>query len=124
MPDPQDPATFERSKLDWSELTKPGHAEILDLYQRLIGLRRSRPELSDPRLDQVEVRLGDRSAVIRRGPGSGRYCLVVVNFAPVPQTVGLPAAPDTVLLATEPDVVLRCDRVELPPESAVVLAWR
>jgi len=124
VPDPQDPATFERSKLDWSELTKPGHAEILDLYQRLIELRRGRPELSDPRLDQVEVWLGDRSVVIRRGPGSGRYCLVAANFAPVPQTVGLPAAPDTVLLATEPDVVLRGDRVDLPPESAVVLAWR
>ena len=26
VPDPQDPATFERSKLDWAELDKPGHA--------------------------------------------------------------------------------------------------
>ena len=33
VPDPQDPATFERSKLDWSERGKPGHAEILDLLQ-------------------------------------------------------------------------------------------
>ena len=124
VPDPQDPATFARSKLDWSELAKPGHAEILDLYKQLIALRRSRPELSDPRLDHVEVRHGDRYVVIRRGPGSGRHCAVVANLAPVPQTVSLRAAASTVLLATEPGVVLQRDRVELPPESAVVVAWR
>ena len=33
VPDPQDPATFERSKLDWSELEQPRHAELLDLHQ-------------------------------------------------------------------------------------------
>ena len=26
VPDPQDPATFERSKLRWDELSEPGHA--------------------------------------------------------------------------------------------------
>ena len=50
MPDPQDPATFERSKLDWAELGKPGHAEMLDFYQRLIALREP-ADLSDPWLN-------------------------------------------------------------------------
>jgi maltooligosyltrehalose trehalohydrolase len=124
VPDPQDPATFARSKLDWSELTKPGHAEILDLYKRLIAVRRSRAELSDPRLDQVEVWHGDRYVVIRRGSGSGRQCVVAANLAPVPQTIGLRVVPSRVLLATEPGVVLQGDRVELPAESAVVVACR
>jgi maltooligosyltrehalose trehalohydrolase len=119
VPDPQDPATFERSKLDWSELDKPGHAEILDLYRRLIALRRSRSDLSDPRLDQVQVWHGDQSVVMRRG-----HCAVAVNLAGVAQTVSLPAVPGKVLLATEPGVVLQRDRVELPAESAVVVAWR
>jgi maltooligosyltrehalose trehalohydrolase len=119
VPDPQDPATFERSKLDWSEVTKPGHAEILDLYKRLIAVRRGRPELSDPRLDRVEVRHGDRYVVMRRG-----RCTVAVNLAPAPQTVSLGAVPGKVLVATEPGVVLQRDRVELPPESAVVVAVR
>ncbi|HEU4348575.1 MAG TPA: malto-oligosyltrehalose trehalohydrolase [Actinoplanes sp.] len=119
VPDPQDPATFARSKLDWSELTKPGHAEILETYKRLIALRRRRPELSDPRLDQVEVWHGDRYVVIRRG-----HTAVAANLAQVPQTVSLRAEPSRVLLATEPGVVLHRDRVELPAESAVVVAWR
>jgi maltooligosyltrehalose trehalohydrolase len=119
VPDPQDRATFERSKLDWSELTKPGHAEILDLYRSLIALRRSHADLTDPRLDRVEVRHGDRYVVIRRG-----RCAVAVNLAPAAQTVHLPRVPSRVLLATEPGVVLQGDRVELPAESAVVVAWR
>nr|BFE69471.1 malto-oligosyltrehalose trehalohydrolase [Actinoplanes digitatis] len=117
VPDPQDPATLLRSKLDWSEREKPGHAEILDLYRRLIALRRSRADLSDPRLDRVEVRHGDRYVVIRRGD-----CAVAANLAGVPRTVSLPAAPRGVLLATGPGVVLQRDRVDLPPETAAVIA--
>ncbi|GAA2649719.1 malto-oligosyltrehalose trehalohydrolase [Paractinoplanes durhamensis] len=119
VPDPQDPATFERSKLDWDELGKPGHTEILDLYRRLIALRRSRAELSDPWLSKVEVWHGDQYIVIKRG-----NCVVAANLAPVAQTVSVRAVPTKVLLATEPGVVLQRDRVELPPESAVVLAAR
>ena len=119
VPDPQDPATFARSKLDWSELGKPGHAEILETYKRLIALRRERPELSDPRLDRVEVSHGDQFVVIRRGRTT-----VAANLAPVAQTVSLGAMPSRVLLATEPGVVLQRDRVELPPEAAVVVASR
>jgi maltooligosyltrehalose trehalohydrolase len=119
VPDPQDPATFERSKLDWNELDKPGHAEILDLYRRLIALRRSRPDLSNPWLDKVEVWHGDQHLVMKRG-----QCAVAANLATVPQTVSLRAVPSKVLLATEPGVVLQRDRVDLPPETAVVVAFR
>jgi maltooligosyltrehalose trehalohydrolase len=119
VPDPQDPATFERSKLDWAERERAGHGEILDLYKRLIALRHSRPDLSDPRLDQVDVWHGDQYVVMRRG-----HCVVAANLAPVPQTVSLRAVPSKVLLATEPGVVLQRDRVELPAESAVVVAFR
>jgi len=119
VPDPQDPATFERSKLDWDERGKPGHAEILELHRRLIALRRSRADLSDPRLDKVEVWHGDQYVVMRRGA-----CAVAANLAAVPQTISLRATPRSVLLATEPGVVLQRDRVELPPETAVVVAFR
>ena len=119
VPDPQDPATFERSKLDWAERDKPGHADMLDLYRRLIALRRSRPDLSDPRLDKVQVWHGNEYLVMRRG-----RCAVAVNLARTPQTVSLRAVPRDVLLATEPGIGLQRDRVEMPPESAVVLAYR
>jgi maltooligosyltrehalose trehalohydrolase len=40
IPDPQDPATFERSKLDWSELDRQPHADLLAWHKELIALRR------------------------------------------------------------------------------------
>jgi maltooligosyltrehalose trehalohydrolase len=41
VPDPQDPLTFERSRLDWSELDREPHAGVLRLYRDLLELRRS-----------------------------------------------------------------------------------
>ncbi|HEY7271875.1 MAG TPA: malto-oligosyltrehalose trehalohydrolase [Actinoplanes sp.] len=117
VPDPQDPATFERSKLDWSEPGKPGHAEILDLHRRLIALRRSHADLSDPWLDRVSVSPGDHSVVIRRG-----RCLVAANLAPEPRTVPLGAEPAKVLLATAAGVTLVGSQATLPPESAAVFS--
>jgi maltooligosyltrehalose trehalohydrolase len=119
VPDPQDPSTFQRSKLDWDEPGKPGHAEVLDYYRKLIALRRSRTDLSDPRLDQVDVWHGDNHLVMKRG-----NCAVAINLASTPQTVSLRDTPRKVLLASEDGVVLQRDRVELPAESAVVVAFR
>ncbi|MEO8207496.1 MAG: malto-oligosyltrehalose trehalohydrolase [Chloroflexota bacterium] len=55
VPDPQDPATLERSRLDWSELTCEPHAGMLDWYRQLIDLRRSIPDLSDGLRPAVHV---------------------------------------------------------------------
>jgi len=118
VPDPQDPATFERSKLDWSELALPRHREMLAFYRRLIALRKSRPELSDPRLDRVAAWHGDQYLALRRGD-----CGVLANFAPEKRRVALAGTPRNVLLATEPGLVLIRDSVELPPQSAVVVAY-
>ena len=41
IPDPNDPATFERCKLDWDCLDKPQHKASLEYYRRLLALRRS-----------------------------------------------------------------------------------
>ena len=44
VPDPQDPATFERSVLDWDEPRRPPHDGVLALYHDLLALR---PRLGD-----------------------------------------------------------------------------
>ncbi|MFB9236468.1 malto-oligosyltrehalose trehalohydrolase [Plantactinospora siamensis] len=117
VPDPQDPATLARSRLDWAELDRPGHREMYDFYRRLIALRRGRPDLSDPRLNRVEVRHGDRFVVIRRGG-----CVVAANLAARPQRIDLADEVGEVLLATEDGVTVMRGGVELPAESAVVVA--
>ncbi|MEV7396992.1 malto-oligosyltrehalose trehalohydrolase [Aeromicrobium sp. NPDC092404] len=78
VPDPMDPATVERSTLDWSEVGDPDHAAMLDLYRSLIALRRAHPELTDPSLDGfvVEVAADDSWLVMHRGS-----LRVAVNFA-------------------------------------------
>ena len=68
--DPQDPATFQRSKLDWMEMEREPHAGILDWHRQLIELRKSAPELTDGRLEGVEVDFDEqkRRLMLRRGP--------------------------------------------------------
>jgi len=41
IPDPNDPATFERCKLDWKCLDEPQHKTSLNYYQHLLALRRT-----------------------------------------------------------------------------------
>ncbi len=41
VPDPQDPATFERSKLHWDEAGRTPHRDMLAWYSALIRLRKS-----------------------------------------------------------------------------------
>ncbi|MET8202508.1 malto-oligosyltrehalose trehalohydrolase [Micromonospora taraxaci] len=117
VPDPQDPETFTRSRLDWAELDKPEHASMLSFYQRLIGLRRSVPDLSDPRMHSVSVQHGDQFLLMRRGD-----TLVVANFAGRGQGVSLPGVARRVLLATGEGVTVMRDRIELPAETAAIVA--
>jgi maltooligosyltrehalose trehalohydrolase len=78
VPDPQDPATFERSKLNWGELTTGRHEVLLDVYRRLAALRRDLPELTDPAFSSLAAHADEASRVftLRRGA-----LLVAVNFS-------------------------------------------
>ncbi|MFD0206161.1 MULTISPECIES: malto-oligosyltrehalose trehalohydrolase [Saccharothrix] len=67
VPDPIDPETVRRSTLRWDEVSSPGHRELFELYRALIALRRSRPELADPRLDRFVVREEGSVLVLHRG---------------------------------------------------------
>jgi len=62
VPDPQDPATFERSRLDWSELDNSTHARLLSLHRELIALRKATPELTDPSFTHTSAESSGPSA--------------------------------------------------------------
>ena len=76
IPDPNDPATFERSKLDWSALDRPKHRRWFDFHRDLLTLRRA--EII-PRLAGISGRDGAYTVVgetgltarWRLGDGSG-----------------------------------------------------
>ena len=84
VPDPQDPETFRRSKLDWGEpypATDEAnrHTRMLRWYRSLIALRRARPEFTDPRmtLTRVEVDEDARTVLVHRAP-----LVIAVNLGP------------------------------------------
>ena len=86
MPDPQALETFERSKLDWAELTAPEHAQLLDWYRRLIALRaESLDRFANAR---PQVKVSAKASWLRFTLGG---LLVVFNFSTAPQRVPLPS---------------------------------
>jgi maltooligosyltrehalose trehalohydrolase len=113
VPDPQDPDTFRRSKLDWSEPERAPHARVLQWYRDLLALRRAEPDLRDPRLDEVEVTWADRHFRSDRGA-----FVVLVNLADQPWDCEVGGE---VALGWDPDVSVRDGCVEVPPRSAVLI---
>jgi maltooligosyltrehalose trehalohydrolase len=69
VPDPQDPATFARSKVNWDEVGISEHARLLEVYRGLIALRRTEPDLADPWLDHLRIDFDERQhwIVMHRG---------------------------------------------------------
>jgi maltooligosyltrehalose trehalohydrolase len=77
VPDPQDPETFQRSKLDWADASSERGARILDAYRQLIALRRSDEAFIDWRYGENSVRFSEdrRWLVLDRSDAH-----IVVNF--------------------------------------------
>jgi maltooligosyltrehalose trehalohydrolase len=117
VPDPQDPATFERSRLDWSERDLPRHREMLDWYRSLVALRRATPDLRDGRLERVRTRFDEtaRTLVVQRGSVT-----LVANLDERPRHVEL-EAPGPLMLGSEPGIELEGGRLRLPAASCAVL---
>jgi maltooligosyltrehalose trehalohydrolase len=101
VPDPQDPATYERSKLDWDELGTGRHARTLSAYRRLAALRRSLPQLTDPAFDRTACTADEETRLftMRRGDLE-----VVVNFGDAPATVDVTGS--VLHFGTGPEVTL------------------
>ncbi|MBQ0852674.1 malto-oligosyltrehalose trehalohydrolase [Streptomyces sp. BH-SS-21] len=119
IPDPQDPATRERSCLDWSEPEKGVHARVLAWYRELIALRHAQADLTDPDLADVKVAFdeGARWLAFRRGD-----VRVVVNLGAERVRIPLGTRAARVLAAWEPvDVPGGDGLLGVPGESCVVL---
>ncbi|MGV9325881.1 malto-oligosyltrehalose trehalohydrolase [Streptosporangium sandarakinum] len=117
VPDPQDPATFERSRLDWSERDKEVHGRLLDWHRELIALRRRVPALTDGRLDRVRADCDEDTGllVVERGP-----VLVAVNLGA--ETLTVPSrGRGRVLAASDPEVALSGTDLALPPDTVAIL---
>jgi maltooligosyltrehalose trehalohydrolase len=99
VPDPQDPETFRRSKLQWNEVDTGDHARLLELYRALIALRHDEPDLADPWLDHMRIDFDEeqRWIVLHRGT-----IAVACNLSD--RSVTIPVAGEIVLASSEPTV--------------------
>jgi maltooligosyltrehalose trehalohydrolase len=79
LPDPADPRTFERSKLDLSE--RESHAEAVALHRDLLELRRKDRVLGSQEIGAVDgAVLADEAFVLRYFGADGDDRLIIVNF--------------------------------------------
>jgi len=122
IPDPQDIATFERSKLNWREIAEPAHAGVLEWYRRLIAIRRSHCSLTDGQLREVEVRFDEDAQWLSMRHGR---IAVVCNLGRSAASIELPGKWQ-VLLASQESIRRKRGgagntQVTLPPSSVAVL---
>jgi maltooligosyltrehalose trehalohydrolase len=106
VPDPQDVATFERSKL-----TRDRDEELAGLYSGLLRVRR---ELPPGDADSVEFDEEARWLRVRRGEFE-----LVCNFSG--HVLRLPVEAGSILLATSSEVALESSQLHLPPLSGALL---
>jgi maltooligosyltrehalose trehalohydrolase len=99
VPDPQDPATFSRSKLNWDEAGSGDHARLRSVYRALIALRRGEPDLADRWLDHLTVEFDEDQHWIALHRGG---LLIACNLGPDP--VSVPAGGEIVLAWGQPAV--------------------
>jgi len=122
VPDPQDPDTFRRSKLDWDEIPRQPHQVVLDWHRRLIALRRSQ---SSP--DGGWGVEGGSAGLRVEFDEAGRWLIlangtltVACNIGPEPVRVRVGAG--EMLLASDEGASLDGDGAFLPPESVIVVS--
>ncbi|WP_427171989.1 malto-oligosyltrehalose trehalohydrolase [Arthrobacter sp. 92] len=117
VPDPQDPETFTRSKLNWSEAGEGDHARLLNLYRALTALRRATPELAGLGFTETSVAFSEDERWLLFGRGQVQ---VALNFSADELQLQVPEG--TLKLATDDAVCLDGGQLSLPGHSAAVFA--
>jgi maltooligosyltrehalose trehalohydrolase len=89
-PDPQDVATFERSRLHLALHREGEHQALHAFYRELLALRRALPALADPEV-APEVNAWDvERIVILHARGDVAETLAILGFADTESRVSLP----------------------------------
>jgi maltooligosyltrehalose trehalohydrolase len=117
-PDPQGRDTFERSKLDWSEIGHSPHLELLAWHRQLIRLRRAEPALTDERLELVRTQCDENARWLTLERGT---LTVACNLAAAPQRLRLRAGKHRALMISEGGIAVGDGFVELPPDSVAIV---
>ena len=111
VPDPEDPKTFEMSKLRWDEQGEGAHAEMLAWVKALIKVRRKNVALNDGDMHHILVVADEQTRTLVMERDEAR---VVVNFGDHPYNFALLEG-ETLVLSSRPEVGVEGNRLDLPP---------
>jgi maltooligosyltrehalose trehalohydrolase len=117
VPDPEDEASFQASKLKWGEVDEGKHAEMLAWVKELIHLRRTTVALNDADFGHLDVQFDEELRTLTMQRGSVRTLL---NIGKAPVTLPVLEG-EEVRLGTRADIAVAGGFVALPPMTLVVL---
>ncbi len=125
VPDPQDPATRDRSLLDWSEVDQDGHARMLRWYSACTALRRTLVPSGPTHFRDCAAAFDeqDRWFVLARRPSNGRGLAVVANLSDRERSVEVDGA-EEMHLAWSAGTAVEDHTVRLPARSVAVVTLR
>jgi maltooligosyltrehalose trehalohydrolase len=118
VPDPEKRETFLQSKLNWDEVHRGKHEEMLEWYRRLIALRRGSASLNDGTLGQTEVVFDEERRWLMMSRGA---VVVMCNLGVTLVELKRPR-PFPLLLGSRPEVGVVGDQVVLPPNTLAILS--
>jgi len=119
IPDPENPQTFQASKLKWNEVNEPQHAEMLEWYRSLIHLRRTTPSLNSGTPGNTRVKFDEEKKWLRIERGT---ISVLCNVGAQENVLTIPQ-PASVVLAS-PTVRTGGNEITLPPDSVAIVEAR
>jgi maltooligosyltrehalose trehalohydrolase len=118
LPDPMDPATFDRSNLDWDERAADRHARLLSWHRALLALRRARPDLTDGRADRASAYYDEAGSWLALHRA---HTTVAVNLGHAERLVPAPVADGwQVLLANAAGARVTSGGLVTPPRAVVI----
>lgn len=119
VPDPEDPETFQRSKLDWDEVAAGEHHAMYQLYRDLIHLRRKTLALNLGDFSRIRVAFSEAERWIYTDRGNVR---TMMNFAETETKFAVERGSE-LLLSTGPAPQREDECVRVPPLSVAVYHW-
>lgn len=116
IPDPNNPATFERCKLDWDCLNQSPHKSWLKYYQQLLALRRTHimPHLSNMSGGGVFELIGASGLSVRWCLGDGLQLTLLANLGDE-SVNGIPPIIGALIYQSQTDLAKIFSTGTLPP---------
>lgn len=132
IPSPQDAATFEASRLDWSEAAMPPHVGVHRLYRKLLGLREAGLRMADGARGRAAIEAVDADTLsIEYAAGASRLRIVArLRGAGTVELPGLPSHARVLFTTEDPEYApgglppeLSRGRLHFPTTAAVGIAF-